>query len=234
RPWFHQALHFRDEGTIDPRRGQAYGRASAPYHGPDRRADQRHAEHQARKEAHRGAAKEVGCAREPLSVDGEGSVEVPHDHRQVIEEEVVLDPPQADDFVADLIGPPHVVVPHCPQVLAPHHCRSSASVGTEIGASWPTMSLEATRFTAAASSRYRSSAPACVASSPNASTWAAIDLSSAASEASASVAGPTPPGRRRSASRARIAATSSSTRTAAARAASGRRAGDSAPRGAAS
>ena len=35
--------------------------------------------------------------------------------------------PQADDFVTDLIGPSHVVVPNCPQVPRFRHCRSSTS-----------------------------------------------------------------------------------------------------------
>src|SRR5882672_7315992 len=40
----------------------------------------------------------------------------------------MLVPTQADDFVADLIGPSHVVVPNCPQVPRFRHCRSSTSI----------------------------------------------------------------------------------------------------------
>ena len=57
---------------------------------------------------------DVGRGRERLSVERERSIGVPHDHCDVIEYEVMLVPPQADDFVTDLIGPSHVVVPNGP------------------------------------------------------------------------------------------------------------------------
>src|SRR5439155_22237388 len=53
--------------------------------------------------------------------------------------------------------------------------------------------LVATRFTATASSRYSESVPAWVASSPTASTCAAIDRSNARSEPSPVIAGVAPP-----------------------------------------
>ena len=39
---------------------------------------------------------------------------MPHDHRHVLENEVVLVPPQADDLVANLTGPLHAIIPDCP------------------------------------------------------------------------------------------------------------------------
>ena len=59
---------------------------SPTYHGPDRRAGQRQAEHQAREEAHRGASQKAGRYREALPVEPERSVQVPYNHRHVLEE----------------------------------------------------------------------------------------------------------------------------------------------------
>src|SRR5882724_4671360 len=130
RSWLHQPLHLRDELTSDAGRRHGHDRAGASDHRPDRRADHWHAEHEARDEAHRRTAQNVRGAREPFSVERERSVDVPHDHRHVVEDEVFLVPPQADDFVAHLIGAPNVVVRDCPQVLAVRHCRIPYLVST--------------------------------------------------------------------------------------------------------
>jgi len=43
----------------------------------------------------------------------------------VLQDEEMLVPPQAHDFVADLMGPRHVVVADCPHVPGRCHCRLS-------------------------------------------------------------------------------------------------------------
>src|SRR6267142_1070915 len=132
RSWLHQPLHLRDELTSDAGRRHGHDRAGASDHRPDRRADHWHAEHEARDEAHGGTAQDVGGGRKPVSVEREGSVRVPHDHRHLVEDEGVRDPPQADDFVADLVGALHVVVPDCPQVFGLRHCRIPYLVSTSL------------------------------------------------------------------------------------------------------
>src|SRR6266404_2632579 len=107
-----------------------------------------------------------------------------HDHGHVLEDEAVFDPPQAGDFVADLTGPSHVVVPDCPQVFRALHGITGESAAVCTGRP----SLEAARVTATASSRYSSSVPAYVTSPPIASTCAAIDRSKPASDPLTSIA----------------------------------------------
>ena len=58
----------------------------------------------------------LGGDRERLSVERERSVGVPHHHRQIRKDEEVLVPPEADDLVADLMHPVHVVIADCPQL----------------------------------------------------------------------------------------------------------------------
>src|SRR5262245_9227989 len=55
---------------------------------------------------------------------------MPHDHRDILEDEIVLVPPETDDFFTDLIGPFDVVVADCPQIPRFRHCRSSTSTRT--------------------------------------------------------------------------------------------------------
>src|SRR5262249_55560403 len=54
-------------------------------------------------------------------------------HREVQEKEVLrgltAPPAESGDLVADLLGPPHVVVPDGPQMRGLCHCLSSACVG---------------------------------------------------------------------------------------------------------
>jgi len=84
---------------------------------------QEYAANQTREEAHRGPADDVRGGGEPLAVDRERAIEMPHDHRHVLEDQTVLDPPEADDFLADLIGALHVVVPDSPQMFGALHRR---------------------------------------------------------------------------------------------------------------
>jgi hypothetical protein len=110
RSWLHQHLYFPDEVVADPD-CMCDGGADTPRYGADRRAGQRCAEHQAREETHRGTAQDVGRGRKRFSAEREQSVEGPHDHRHVLENEEVLVPPQIGDLVANLMGPLHVNPP---------------------------------------------------------------------------------------------------------------------------
>src|SRR5262252_1185101 len=126
-PWFHQRLDISYEVRADARRrDRADRRAGTSQRGADRRPGQGHAENQAGEEADRGAAENVGGHGELPSVERERSVRVPHHHRQIREDEEVLVPPEADDLVADLIHPVHVVITDCPQVAGCRHDRSSS------------------------------------------------------------------------------------------------------------
>src|SRR5439155_12712351 len=86
---------------------------------------------------HHGTAQNVGRGRERLSFERERSVGVPHDHRHILENEVMLVPTQLGDFFSDLIGSPHVVVSDCPQVPRTLHCRSSRSAQPPSARRWP-------------------------------------------------------------------------------------------------
>jgi hypothetical protein len=52
--------------------------------------------------------------------------------------EILLVPSQVDDFVTDLIGPSHVVIPNCSQMTRIRHCRSSTQHELSIGSSFST------------------------------------------------------------------------------------------------
>src|SRR5215813_4956535 len=137
-PGLHQGFDIPYEVVADARRlDRADRRARPSERGANRRSRQRHAEDQASKEADGGAAEKVGGHREPLSVERERSVRVPHHHRQIREDEEVFVPPEADDLIADLMHPVHVVIADCPQVAGCRHDRSSLLAGTEISSSRP-------------------------------------------------------------------------------------------------
>src|ERR1700675_53979 len=91
---------------------------------------------------------------------------MPHDHGHVLEDEAVFDPPQAGDFVADLTGTSHVVVPDCPQVFGALHSQILLLRGTQLstqrtrpraGVRFMTLPPAYRRVTG---SRWRSHAPA--------------------------------------------------------------------------
>src|SRR5262249_27782178 len=79
--------------------------------------------------ARTGAGQYVGQARERLSVQREGSVGMPDNHRQVQENQVLrgstATPPEPGDLLADLIGPHPVVVPDGPEMPSCSHVQSS-------------------------------------------------------------------------------------------------------------
>ena len=109
-------------------------RAGAAHHRADCRSGQRHAEHEPGEKTNECAPCDVGNGWECFSVERERSVGVPHDHGDVLENEVVLVPPKADDLVADGRGLRHVVVADCPQVPGRRHDRCSPLARARIGA----------------------------------------------------------------------------------------------------